>query len=492
MSAYYSTLAFRQVPLNISKLLTIQSTRAYSLSKSQYSYKIQTSLTGNRRLPIQRYLNSGSNSIKSHITPNRNFRNFNRVIILGAITVAFGSYMATKNESSSNTEVKKPVRIFDNDWWQFYYSTLPLNFVSRLWGKVNSLTLPVSIRSSCFQFYSSLFNVNLDEMEDPELKNYSNLGEFFYRNLKPGSRQIDHRDNVIVSPSDGTVIQFGKIDSETGEIEQVKGMTYSIKEFLGSHDNPYLTSSPSSDDFKGHDASLDSNELSDGKKSFTGGKEFDHNINFSYEGETLNSDIEIPISKTFTIIKDLVLNYELPNRQLAEPSKTELFYAVIYLSPGDYHHYHSPVNWVCNLRRHFPGELYSVSPFFQERFPKLFVLNERVALLGQWNYGFFSMTPVGATNVGSITLNFDKGLTTNIKQYSGGKVPLHTCYESTYRNASTLLKGIPLLKGEEIGGFKLGSTVVLCFEAPSAFKFQLQINQKVKMGELIGSIEETD
>jgi phosphatidylserine decarboxylase len=40
--------------------------------------------------------------------------------------------------------------------------------------------------------------------------------------------------------------------------------------------------------------------------------------------------------------------------------------------------------------------------------PDLLVLNERVALLGRWRYGFFSMIPVGATNVGSIRINFDK------------------------------------------------------------------------------------
>lgn len=54
------------------------------------------------------------------------------------------------------------------------------------------------------------------------------------------------------------------------------------------------------------------------------------------------------------------------------------------------------------------GELFSVAPWMAQRLQDLFVLNERVALLGRWRYGFFSMVPVGATNVGSIKINFDE------------------------------------------------------------------------------------
>ena len=54
------------------------------------------------------------------------------------------------------------------------------------------------------------------------------------------------------------------------------------------------------------------------------------------------------------------------------------------------------------------GDLFSVSPYMAKRLQNLFVLNERVALLGRWRYGFFGMVPVGATNVGSIKINFDK------------------------------------------------------------------------------------
>ena len=56
-----------------------------------------------------------------------------------------------------------------------------------------------------------------------------------------------------------------------------------------------------------------------------------------------------------------------------------LFFTVIYLAPGDYHRFHSPTAWVVERRRHFAGELFSVSPYIARRMANLFVLNERVA-----------------------------------------------------------------------------------------------------------------
>lgn len=115
----------------------------------------------------------------------------------------------------------------------------------------------------------------------------------------------------------------------------------------------------------------------------------------------------------------------------------------------------------------------------------MFVLNERVALLGKWKHGFFSMIPVGATNVGSIKINFDEALKTNQKE----DIPLGTYTEVTYKSASKILGGKALKFGDEMGGFYLGSTVVLVFEAPQTFKFDVTSGQKIKMGEALGHIE---
>ena len=91
-----------------------------------------------------------------------------------------------------------------------------------------------------------------------------------------------------------------------------------------------------------------------------------------------------------------------------DSEKNQLYHCVLYLAPGDYHRFHSPTHWDIEKLKHFSGQLFSVSPGMVRMIQGLFVLNERIIMLGQWKHGFFSMSAVGATNVGSIELTFDK------------------------------------------------------------------------------------
>lgn len=470
----------------------------------------------------------------------RERRRFVRWWTLTSLTVVLGSvaakimYERNIEEDEEGFEPFNKYTIKPQSWHLYAYSTLPLKAISRLWGQVNSITLPVWLRSPSYRFYSTVFGANLDEIDEPDLTTYSNLSEFFYRKLKPGARPV--ADAELVSPSDGKVLKFGVI--ENGEIEQVKGMTYSIDALLGI--STKRLAAPTHNLEFDHDASNEAiirrdqefanlNGISYTLDDFVGGEsqETFHNNKLNFEDEGDKTSSKPSVGKNLYVAQNLT---PTPLDKLHHSTHRNLYFAVIYLAPGDYHRYHSPTNWVTTLRRHFIGELFSVAPFFQKTLQGLFVLNERVALLGYWKYGFFSMIPVGATNVGSIVVNFDKDLKTNVvyehevylrqgspqgdeqtpllnmdvsdtlsdltvtssdssKSSKPKKLKKNTVYEATYTRASSLLNGYPLSKGEEVGGFKLGSTVVLVFEAPDNFRFNLDVGQKIKMGESLGSFE---
>lgn len=72
---------------------------------------------------------------------------------------------------------------------------LPLRNLSRVWGYINSLELPVWTRPAGFRLYAWIFGCNLDEVEK-DLKEYKSLGDFFYRKLKDGARPV--ADVVLV------------------------------------------------------------------------------------------------------------------------------------------------------------------------------------------------------------------------------------------------------------------------------------------------------
>ncbi|KAI4847418.1 phosphatidylserine decarboxylase-like protein proenzyme [Aureobasidium sp. EXF-8846] len=382
----------------------------------------------------------------------------------------------------------KRQRIRPSGPWQVQImSTLPLKAMSRIWGRFNELEIPYYLRVPGFKLYGWIFGVNFDEINEPDLHVFPNLASFFYRTLKPGARPLDPNPNALLSPADGKVIQFGTIDN--GEVEQVKGVTYSLDALLGSQKPTRATPNPQTS--KDRSKSADQ-EIIRADEEFAQVNGIHYTLpNLLSGGETKDApktaseDQSTPAraSSEREVRDSLALgdgagaqdNWWQPVSTAARP--TALYYAVIYLAPGDYHRFHSPCSWVVESRRHFAGELFSVSPYLQRTLPGLFTLNERVVLLGRWRYGFFSYTPVGATNVGSIKINFDKELRTNslttdtaadraAAAAAADNLPYSGFAEATYNNASQILHGQPLKRGEEMGGFQLGSTIVLVFEAP--------------------------
>ncbi|EPQ61394.1 hypothetical protein GLOTRDRAFT_102911 [Gloeophyllum trabeum ATCC 11539] len=395
--------------------------------------------------------------------------------------------------------------------WQVHViGALPLKNLSRLWGYLNSLELPVWFRPFGFRLYAWVFGCNLNEIDPDDLTQYASLGEFFYRKLKPGARPVANAP--LVSPADGRVLHFGTIQGS--RVEQVKGLTYSLDALLGveslSTPPPSPIEAPQRDMAVVHDeefANVNGIEYSLGhllgsssSSPRDAGKDGASHQNQPppphKHGEQIDASVESEQSLGDTIQHDTSVAAEMGVRPSLQRRGSisgasvkpgnGLFFAVIYLAPGDYHRFHSPTAWVVEKRRHFVGELYSVSPYMAKRLENLFVLNERVALLGRWRYGFFSMVPVGATNVGSIKINFDTALRTNVRTRI--RPPPGTYTEAVYSAASPILNGQPLRPAEEMGGFCLGSTIVLVFEAPKTFRFTVAEGEKVKVGQKMGEI----
>ena len=139
------------------------------------------------------------------------------------------------------------------------------------------------------------------------------------------------------------------------------------------------------------------------------------------------------------------------DKALAEPFMGGDF-ATIYLAPRDYHRIHMPLDGVLRTMIYVPGELFSVNPLTAERVPELFARNERVVCIFDTAAGPMALVLVGATIVASIETVWAGTITPPV-----GKRVQRWDYDPATAPR--------LAKGEEMGRFKLGSTVV-CLFAP--------------------------
>ncbi len=127
-------------------------------------------------------------------------------------------------------------------------------------------------------------------------------------------------------------------------------------------------------------------------------------------------------------------------------------FATLYLSPRDYHRIHMPCDGTLTRMIYVPGALYSVNPATARGIPGLFAVNERVVCVFDTAHGPFVLTLVGATIVGSMATVWhgvvNPPRTGNVREWR-------------YGNVSGEEKPVALKRGDEMGRFLLGSTVVM-------------------------------
>ncbi|CAL8384484.1 unnamed protein product [Gadus morhua 'NCC'] len=402
------------------------------LKRSQHIWKGTQRLLSNGRAPAPHFLQA-----RSRLLP--------LLVFSGTGYLGYDQYGRYQDRRLAELGIEAPPPLASDNQVALYRS-IPTRLVSRAWGRLNRVELPAWLRKPVYRLYIWTFGVNMKEAEVEDLASYRNLGEFFRRPLKPHTRPVCP-SSCVISPADGRVLHCGRVVN--GELEQVKGVTYKLHDFLGP--------------------------ITWGSTPNTGGH-----------------DPSLPDPAAF-------------EEQLLCSPGNQLYHCVVYLAPGDYHRFHSPADWTIEHRRHFPGPLLSVSPSVARRVRSLFCVNERVALAGRWQHGFFSLVAVGATNVGSIRIYCDQELQTNAPRYTTGSYndrsytsplaaspssPLAASPSSPLAASQEELPGIGLAlrKGEPLGEFNLGSTVVLLFEAPPDFSFSLRPGQPIRFGQPLGSL----
>lgn len=181
-----------------------------------------------------------------------------------------------------------------------------------------------------------------------------------------------------------------------------------------------------------------------------------------------------------TLIQAKGIDYKvtqlLGNSKMAERFREGTF-LTIYLSPSDYHRIHTPLAGKGISYTYIPGRLFPVNHIGVNHVKGLFARNERLITYLETKAGFVALVKVGAFIVGSVKVNYHKEVTTN---------PAHGIPVSREITPPPSYE-----KGDEIGWFEFGSTVILLFEKGKVNLLPgLMPGQKVKMGESIGTIQQ--
>lgn len=146
-------------------------------------------------------------------------------------------------------------------------------------------------------------------------------------------------------------------------------------------------------------------------------------------------------------------------------------FITIYLSPKDYHRLHAPIDCELKNMRHIPGRLFSVADWTTQKIPGLFARNERLVNELQTAIGTVTYIYVGAILVSSIETVSNGVITPPYAKKITNLIPTG---KSNY------------LKGEEMGRFNMGSTIILLFPENSIeFEPHIKAGTALKLGQKI-------
>jgi phosphatidylserine decarboxylase len=152
-------------------------------------------------------------------------------------------------------------------------------------------------------------------------------------------------------------------------------------------------------------------------------------------------------------------------------------FATVYLSPKDYHRLHMPVTGTLREMIYVPGDLFSVNQTTAENVPRLFSRNERVVTIFDTELGPMALVLVGAMIVAGIETTW------------AGRI---TPFDRKVRSTSYPVQGesqqpLVIEKGDEMGRFFLGSTIVVCFgENKMHWLEDMKAEQPLRLGESMG------
>jgi len=208
------------------------------------------------------------------------------------------------------------------------------------------------------------------------------------------------------------------------------------------------------------------------------------------DDDTLVSPVDGIVSQVGTLEEDAILQakghrYSLASL-LGEDSAAAAdlrggHFITIYLAPRDYHRVHMPTAGELHAMTYRPGRLFSVNPLSVRLVPRLFTRNERIACLFETPAGSMALVLVGAMLVG--------GLET---VWAGAVAPPHGGGRRTWRYGGygeAGARAVALARGEEMGRFNMGSTVVVVLPRGRArWAQRLGPEVRVTMGEEIGKI----